>query len=533
MNGRRIFDIGELFSGIKRIGNHSRKCSFEDMVLIGELKRGLNSIYKFQCKECGVIRKLESCPKKQNAMDCNEDAVLGITCIGSGFSHLKEMFTNLNVPVMGNTLYDKIQRNQQQDWDNVARKSCLDALYEEIAIAEALNLVDANGNALIVVICDGGWGKRSYGKAFNSLSGCAVLVGLRTGKIVYYDTRNKYCHTCKIAQSKCTPVNQHDCNINYTGPSSGMEADIIVEGFKFCEAHGARFNKFIADGDSNTYKNLRDIRIYQNPDVFIEKYECVNHLHRNFQSKFTGLSSITKFDSDLRKFVKPKRGYDISKGIKFAAKHWRESDLSEIEKINALEDDIMNAPSHYFGVHENCKSYFCNKATDEAAIDTVNMLKYDGIYYEVLNLCQHYFAGNAKSLLANYTNNAAEEFNNLVAKYVGGKRINYSLARSYSARVAAAVVQYNSAGHASSEFRKHKFGNLDNASIELLENSRKRKLNANEVSRKLKPTRRMDKREQDKQLNKQKGDYYHGDGCECEDKEPAEFEKAKKVLLEK
>lgn len=40
-----------------------------------------------------------------------------------------------------------------------------------------------SGNAHIVVICDGGWGKRSYGKKFNSLSGCAVLIGVRTKKV--------------------------------------------------------------------------------------------------------------------------------------------------------------------------------------------------------------------------------------------------------------------------------------------------------------------------------------------------------------
>lgn len=92
------------------------------------------------------------------------------------------------------------------------------------------------------VIIDGGWGKRSYGKAFNSLSGCAVIIGARTKKIIFFGVRNKYCHTCKIAESKCSPPNFHICNKNYNEPSSGMEADIILEGFKSCELQGARFN---------------------------------------------------------------------------------------------------------------------------------------------------------------------------------------------------------------------------------------------------------------------------------------------------
>lgn len=532
MNGRRLFDVGRLFENIKRIGRHSRHCTFQDMDLIGETYRGLNTIFKFQCKKCGAIRKLESCPKKQNIMNVNEDAVLGMTSIGSGYYHLKELFTNLNVPVMGNTLYDKIQKQQQSDWFSAAKESALMALHEEIELAKAIGSVDSKGNALIVVVCDGGWGKRSYGKAFNSLSGCAVLIGLRTKKVIFYGTRNKYCHTCKIAQSKCTPVREHDCNIDYTGPSSGMESDIIKEGFIFCEQYKARFHQLIADGDSNTYKNLRDSRIYTNPDVFIEKYECVNHLHRNFRAKFTYLSTVAKFNFELRKHIKPKKAVDMSNGIKAAAKHWRESNLSTADKIKNLEEDIMNAPAHYFGVHDKCKAYFCNKQTAEGATDCLKLLKDDGIYYEVLDLCHHYFAGNAKSLLKNYTNNPAEEFNNVVAKFIGGKRINYSLARSYSARVAAAVVQYNSKGHASSEFRKHIFGNLDNVNIEVLENKRKRKLVANEASRQLHPTRRQDRREKEKN-NKNTGAYFHGDGCDGCDKEPEVFERAKQVFVDK
>lgn len=396
------------------------------MILVGETKRGLNSIFKFVCG-CGMRKKLQSCPKKTNSMNINEDAVLGITSIGSGYYHLKEFMTNLNIPVMGNTLYDKIQKTQQKDWHNFAQQSALDALYEEIALARTIGSIDSYGNALIPVICDGGWGKRSYRKAFNSLSGCAVLVGLRTGKIVYYGVRNKYCHICKIAESKSTEPGPHECNKNYDGPSSGMESDIIVEGFKFCEQYKARFYKLISDGDSNTYKNLRDMRIYKNPDLFIEKCECCNHLHRNFRTKFGCLHQITKFDVNLRKHVKPSKGHDISKAVRTAAKHWRESNLPISEQITGLEEDIMNAPAHYFGVHRNCKSYFCKKTTTPGASDTLKLLKDDGLYYEVLNLCQNYFAAHVKSLLKNYTNNPAEEFNSIVAKFIGGKRINYSL----------------------------------------------------------------------------------------------------------
>lgn len=306
-----------------------------------------------------------------------------------------------------------------------------------------------------------------------------------------------------------------------------MEADIILEGFKVCQEQEARFYKLIADGDSTTYKILRDLRIYKDPDLFIEKLECVNHLFRNFRSKFRCLNKVTKFDCSLRKHVNPSKGNDICKGIRCAAKHWREANIPFSEKINNLESDVMNAPSHYFGVHTNCKSYFCNNTTEIAALDNLKLLKEDGLYYEVMNLCQVYFAGNAKSLLANYTNNAAEEFNNIVAKYIGGKRINYSLGRSYSARVACAVVQYNSGGHMASEFRKFNLGNDHESNTKKLELCRKRKLKANEVAINSKPRDRHPKEET------VTGSYFHRDGFETLDMEPDEFEKCKKIFLKK
>lgn len=102
-----------------------------------------------------------------------------------------------------------------------------------------------------------------------------------------------------------------------------------------------------------------------------------------------------------------------------AAAHWRESNVGLVEKLTGLEKDCLNAPLHYFGVHDDCDEYFCNKITTQESIDVVNLLKSDGLFHEIMNLCQDYFCSNVKSLVANHTNNWAEEFNNLAAKYLG------------------------------------------------------------------------------------------------------------------
>lgn len=46
---------------------------------------------------------------------------------------------------------------------------------------------------------------------------------------------------------------------------------------------------------------------------------------------------------------------------------------------------------------------------------------------------------HSKSLLHNLNNNRAEQFNSIVAKHVGGKRVNFSKMKSCTARCNAAV----------------------------------------------------------------------------------------------
>lgn len=99
--------------------------------------------------------------------------------------------------------------------------------------------------------------------------------------------------------------------------------------------------------------------------------------------------------------------------------------------------------------------------------------------------------------------------------------------QSYMARVAAAVLQYNSKGHVGSELRKHKFGTVQSTRLKKMEEGRKRKLTKNAIAIQNKP--RLRHVVQD---NKN-GAYYHGHGTEDIDMEPVTFENAKKVLIQK
>lgn len=277
-----------------------------------EFRRGLASTFFLTCINCGNRKTIASDQmRNKKRSNVNEAACLGIVSIGSGLYNLQEFCANLNIPCMSYPAFYRIDKRLQIDWWSLAKKLQDEALAAEIKIAKDLGEVDSAGNALIAVKCDGSWQTRSYGNNFKSLAGCAAIIGMKTNKIMYMDVKNRYCHVCKTAQSRCTPPNFHECNANYTGSPAGMETQIIVEGFKFCEQKGARFNKFIGDGDSSTYKQLRDLRLYKNPVVFIDKFDCMNHIDKNFGKKFRSLLTNTKFNQAGRQLLTIKMGNSI------------------------------------------------------------------------------------------------------------------------------------------------------------------------------------------------------------------------------
>lgn len=63
--------------------------------------------------------------------------------------------------------------------------------------------------------------------------------------------------------------------------------------------------------------------------------------------------------------------------------------------------------------------------------------------FAVISSINKRLANNVYSLLHNVDTNAAESYNSVVAKFVGGKRINFSLKNAYEYRCKAAAISYN------------------------------------------------------------------------------------------
>lgn len=175
MSGRRVVDI---FTFIRDIQNYLCDhgplfgCSFKDMDIISEKRTGLQSTIGFKCKMCGHHKSIKTDNyETSGAINVNEGAILGTLSAGGGYSHLSQIFSAINIPVMNFSTYRVYENKVMDNFEKVASEIMLNAAMEEKALAIQNGDVDKDGVPLLTVICDGSWGKRSYRTMYNSSSG--------------------------------------------------------------------------------------------------------------------------------------------------------------------------------------------------------------------------------------------------------------------------------------------------------------------------------------------------------------------------
>ena len=166
-------------------------------------------------------------------MPLNKSAVVESVGAGIGYTELKQQLGAMAIPCMTDVSYRKYRQDMVSSFEKASEESMQEAaaMERELAIIEG-DIID--GIPFITIIVDGSWLKRSYktGK-YDSLSGCAAIIGYRTKKVLYVGVRNKFCYICSEVERQDQPAKQHQCFKNWgrDRSSSGMEKDIIIQGF--------------------------------------------------------------------------------------------------------------------------------------------------------------------------------------------------------------------------------------------------------------------------------------------------------------
>lgn len=140
-------------------------------------------------------------------------------------------------------------------------------------------------------------------------------------------------------------------------------------------------------------------------------------------------------------------------GIIKAIKYRKNQPGSFQSRIESLKLDIENSISHVFGEHSGCATYFCAGTNEEGKSNLYPDLRESALFDKLMMIVKH-LSRNSRSLLYDVDNNPVEQFNSIVAKMIGGKRVNFALHRSYQGRCAGAAIRHNTKNLAYKTSRK-------------------------------------------------------------------------------
>lgn len=318
-----------------------------------------------------------------------------------------------------------------KNWKAVFTETMIQAGKEEKILAIRNGDVSLDGTPYITVVVDGGWSHRSFGHRYTSTSGVACVIGLRTKKLLYVGVRNKYCYTCEY-RKRNNIAERHDiCYKNWNGTSPGMESDMIVEAFSSSmDIHGLQYRIMIGDGDSSTYKKIKENVSYGRHVI---KRECANHVIKNYTKALFNLQK--QLGNNGKKILSNAKIMKLKLVARMAIIHNAKNELG----IEFLRDDLKNGPKHVFNIHTHCKPYYCKSPECEKNAETnVTSIKIIEKVHDVLKM----IVQKAPQLTTNDTSNLAENYMSLVAKFSGGKQINRGNKGSYTNRSYGAALDF-------------------------------------------------------------------------------------------
>lgn len=169
----------------------------------------------------------------------------------------------------------------------IATKAVVDQVFKKAAKEEqALNVEKGFPEDRLSVSGDGSWPKRG----FQALLGLVSLIGKYSNKVIDVVVKSKICQACTNYAKKFpedTPefdawFTEHcekgECNRDHDGSAGLIEVEGVEE--MFCsseELFNVKYEFYIGDSDSKTFKNLEKIKPYGDR-LKVKKKACVLHV---------------------------------------------------------------------------------------------------------------------------------------------------------------------------------------------------------------------------------------------------------------
>ncbi|XP_058809610.1 uncharacterized protein LOC131674797 [Phymastichus coffea] len=285
-----------------------------------------------------------------------------------------------------------------------------------------------NGKPIVRVFAsfDMGWGQRGNGHTYDSLNGYCAIIGLKTGKVLDYCTRNRKCRICDL--ELLTGVGKpHDCRKNLTGPAKAMEGDgavQLVTASKILKEHNVQIGVFIGDNDSSSMAAIRS-----EIDYPIIKQSDMNHTTNNVGSKLYAIQKTSDPNHELTG--------DVIKHIQRCFTYAVHQNKKHLEKMKAA---LENVPYHLFDLHKNCGSW-CQSKDDKENKTTSIVLKNPSLFDSLINLFDE-LSGNSDKFISAASSQVNESLNNSMC-HKNPKGFLYSTSESTDFRFSATVAEKN------------------------------------------------------------------------------------------
>lgn len=254
---------------------------------------------------------------------------------GFGESHLNAFLAVLNIPGISKGGLKEREREVGSTLSKMAEESCRTSLLEEVE--------KSDGN--LTVSFDGAWQKRGTGRAYNSLTGHASLIGEKTKKCVGYAVKSKKCRICDLAKRKDVPVRKHKCSRNWSGSAKSMEPAMACEMVQSIKDQGEKVTTLVMDNDSTTIARLR-----ATVDPDIKKKVDSNHMKKGFTGSLVEISNTHKVLKNVKVRTHIERCFTY-------CVHQASEDPEK------LANDLGKIVPHLYGDHSMCGTWCRSEQT--------------------------------------------------------------------------------------------------------------------------------------------------------------------------
>jgi len=170
-------------------------------------------------------------------------------------------------------------------------------------------------------------------------------MGLTTGKVLDFATKNKTCRICKNATKAGKKANVHDCRLNHSASSKAMEQQAAIDLFTRSLKSNVKLSVYTGDDDSNTAAHIKQKVPYP-----VEKWTAIVHAKRSLSTRLYNLAQRGKFAnlSALSQRV-----------VSYLVKCFSYCIIQNKGNPSALQKELKSVVPRAFGDHECCNKSWC------------------------------------------------------------------------------------------------------------------------------------------------------------------------------